>query len=231
MGRSAVFVSVALAGCSPAQPDAPPRHPSLTFPTDIASGTPQPGKAQPVASDDAPQPSGGSEGAKAEGDATGDPREGPAVHGDAHGDLPDPTPLLTPEYWRLQFEHRAGVVRLLSGERFRFAEPVATPRQIGRYALELWIGRELIDRVRFDFPLLAGEAPQSGPIRPLHDPVKFAPGAEVVRSVLLPHSERATRLVLIDRATRETQPLPWPPDMPAESSSAPAASPAPDAGR
>jgi hypothetical protein len=95
-----------------------------------------------------------------------------------------------------------------------FDVPRVTPRRMGRYAIELWIGRELIDRVRFDFPLLAAEPVPSGPRKPLEQPPSLAAGADVTSEVLVPDNPRATRAVLVDRATGETQVLPWPPDAP-----------------
>ena len=48
---------------------------------------------------------------------------------------------------------------------------------MGRFALELWIGRELIDRVRFDFPLIAAEETPGVTRRPLHDAPSLVPHA------------------------------------------------------
>src|SRR5690606_41135099 len=50
-----------------------------------------------------------------------------------------------------------GQIELRSVEPVELEKPVATARRMGRFAVELLIGQELIDRVRFDFPLLAGE--------------------------------------------------------------------------
>jgi hypothetical protein len=83
---------------------------------------------------------------------------------------------------------------------------------MGRFALELWIGRELIDRVRFDFPLIAAEETPGITRRPLHDAPSMVPHAVARIRVSLPASPRATRLILVDRATEKIQELPWPPD-------------------
>ena len=83
---------------------------------------------------------------------------------------------------------------------------------MGRFALELWIGRELIDRVRFDFPLIAAEESPGVTRRPLHDAPSLVPHAIARIRVSVPASPRATRLVLVDRATEKMQELPWPPD-------------------
>lgn len=130
----------------------------------------------------------------------------------AHGFAPDPTPLWTVDYWRLVFRHERRQIELVDFKAVRFDKPTATPRCIGRFALELWIGHELIDRVRFDFPLLAVEAPVAEQRRgaPLNEPPNFAEGAVVEQTVWLPDSPRATRLELVDRATGHVQALPWP---------------------
>ena len=126
---------------------------------------------------------------------------------------PDPTPLRSSRQWKYVFRHRDGRVTVESVGLMIYSKPVETVRQIGRYAVELWIGHELIERVRFDFPGLAAEPPPTKR-RPLAEPPSLAPGADVAQTVLVPASERATRAVLFDRATGETQALPWPPDAP-----------------
>jgi hypothetical protein len=129
-----------------------------------------------------------------------------------YGSLPDPTPLRLREQWEYDVVYDKGKVAVLKARLRRFERPVVTARQMGRYAIELWIGRELIDRVRFDFPMLgAEEVPSSGRRRPLHEPPTLAAGAHVTRRVLVPASPRATRALLVDRGTGEEISLPWPP--------------------
>jgi len=90
--------------------------------------------------------------------------------------------------------------------------PQPTARRIGRFAFELWVGRELVDRVRFDFPLLATEPPPAPTSpRPIHDTPRFAPGARVSVVLRVPVSERATRARILDRATGEVIDVTWPP--------------------
>jgi hypothetical protein len=83
---------------------------------------------------------------------------------------------------------------------------------MGRFAFELWIGRELIDRVRFDFPMTSADPAPSERKRPLDEPPTFSAGADVDRTILVPATPRATRAVLVDRGTQKTTELPWPPD-------------------
>ncbi len=108
----------------------------------------------------------------------------------------------------------AGQVRVVSATERVFPKPVVAPRHLGRYAIELWIGRELVDRVRFDFPGLAGEPPSHPGPRPLKEPPTLSAAAVVAARVLVPASPRATRAILVDRMTGSEQRLPWPPDAP-----------------
>lgn len=128
-------------------------------------------------------------------------------------DLPDPAPLESAVHWEYRLRIHEGVVSVQSVQRRVFQRPVATPRNMGRFAIELWIGRELIERVRFDFPLLGTESPV-GDQASIHEAPRFEPGLEAERTVLVPSSDRATRAQLVDRATGKVQPLPWPPDAP-----------------
>ena len=130
------------------------------------------------------------------------------------GSLPDPDPLRLARQWQYTLLYNRGKVSVQSVKGLRFSHPVVTARNMGRYAIELWIGHELIDRVRFDFPLVAAEVPQHGRRQPIQEPPTLAAGAVVTRQVLVPASTRATRAVLVDRASGVRQPLPWPPDHP-----------------
>jgi hypothetical protein len=123
---------------------------------------------------------------------------------------PDPAPLLSSNHYRLELRFHGGIVTVQGARQVHYDKPVASDRTLGRFAVELWIGRELLERVRFDFPLLGGpppDPPRNGDrARPTFDS-----GADVVRSVLIAHTERATRAVLVDRATGEEWSLRWPP--------------------
>lgn len=133
-----------------------------------------------------------------------------AVRTGSGSSTPDPAPLLSTAHFGLEFRYADGELSLLSVEPFETEKPMAAPRMMGRFAVELWIGKELIERVRFDFPLLAAEPPnQATPSD--HAPLRLAPGADVRRRVAVPRSERATRAQLVDRATGEVYPLGWPP--------------------
>jgi len=128
------------------------------------------------------------------------------------GSAPDPDPLLMAEQWQYQLLFQNGAPSVEHVEKQTLPKPISTPRRMGRFALELWIGRELIDRVRFDFPLIAAEETPGGTRRPLHDNPSLVPNAIARIRVSVPASPRATRLVLVDRATEKVSELPWPPD-------------------
>jgi hypothetical protein len=130
------------------------------------------------------------------------------------GSLPDPEPLRTAEQWEYEFVYDAGEVRVGKVQARTFPQPVVTSRKMGRFAVELWIGRELIERVRFDFPLIAADEPSTAKREPLRAAPTMGAKAHAVQRVLVPASARAVRAVLVDRATEREQPLPWPPDRP-----------------
>ena len=81
---------------------------------------------------------------------------------------------------------------------------------MGRFAIELFEGPTLIERVRFDFPML-------GPPEPLDAGYMAPPSLQKNLTtrigVLFPAVNRGTRLELWDRATDRRWPLPWPPDV------------------
>ncbi len=145
-----------------------------------------------------------------------DREEGPPPKGYA----PDPKPLVSKKQWKLGFVYREGQIELRSVEPVELEKPVATARRMGRFAVELLIGQELIDRVRFDFPLLAGEE-ALGKRRPHDAPPSFEKRLTTRTTVMVPHSERATRARLVDRATGRILELPWPLQEPSAEESKP----------
>jgi hypothetical protein len=197
-----------LAACAAPHTDAT-QAPTVVFPTHFAEGS------NPTALPVAPGPAAASDPGDAgtESDATAHPAGG-APAPPRTGTPPDPPPLRASNHYVYLVVHDRGQVSVQSVGRWRSRTPLPTARSMGRYAIELWIGRELVDRVRFDFPMLAAEpAPQPGPRRPLHEPPSLSAGAVVTRRVVVPASQRATRAVLVDRATGVVHPLPWPPQV------------------
>jgi hypothetical protein len=123
---------------------------------------------------------------------------------------PDPEPLRQAEQYEYTFEYDTGRARFVAVRALKFREPVVTARKMGRFAVELWVGAELVDRVRFDFPLLAADDPPPKKRRPLDDPPRLTSGV-LKATVLVPAAWRARRAVLVDRGTRQETELDWPP--------------------
>jgi hypothetical protein len=125
-------------------------------------------------------------------------------------DPPDPAPLRQADQYEYTFRYEQGAVRLLGVRAVHYKQPIVTARRVGRFAFELWIGRELIERVRFDFPLLGADEPVQSK-RPLHAAPSLAGGAYTTR-ILIPAAARARSARLVDRKTRGEAKLPWPPE-------------------
>jgi hypothetical protein len=216
-------VALSLSGCPAGR--APTRTkfaPGVAFPTTLGEGhgdgdEPLLAEPTPAASGSAAPATPGSSASPPSAPASAEPPPGP----------PDPEPLRLAEQWEYELASKGGKVSVLAVHPRRFARPVVTPRRFGRVAIELWIGSELVERVRFDFPGLALEHPEKPAARrPLYAPTDLGRGADVRQRVLVPAAPRARKAVLLDRATGESWPLPWPPDSPTPSP-APAASAAP----
>jgi len=129
------------------------------------------------------------------------------------GYAPDPTPIRSSNQWLLTFRYRRGKVDMVSARPVRLRSSVSTPRRIGRYAVELLSGPTVVERLRFDFPLIGAEE-LAGKARPYNAPPTFATKATVTHRVMLPDTSRASRARLIDRATGESFMIPWPPNQP-----------------
>ena len=115
---------------------------------------------------------------------------------------PDPPAMVEQSQWVFDLRWDKGDLYLLGIQPLQLAGPQATPRVMGRFALELFEGPTLIERVRFDFPLLGGFEP--GGV------ASFAPKLNTRIGVIFPASKRGTKLELLDRATNKRWALPWP---------------------
>jgi hypothetical protein len=115
---------------------------------------------------------------------------------------PDPTPLVERSQWVLDLRWDRGDVWLLATHPLELPQPQATPRVMGRFALELFEGPTLIERVRFDFPLLGPPEPDAS--------LSFSPKLRTRIGVVFPATKHGTRLELWDRATGRRWSLPWP---------------------
>ena len=122
---------------------------------------------------------------------------------------PDPAAMLERGQWIFDLRYDKGDVYLLGVHRFELPAAQHTPRAMGRFAVELFEGPTLIERVRFDFPMLGAGDTARG------DAGKWTPSFEkklVSRiGVMFPATSRGTRLELWDRATDTRWTLAWPP--------------------
>jgi hypothetical protein len=116
---------------------------------------------------------------------------------------PDPPPLVADAAWIFDLRWERGEPFLLGVRALRLPAPQATPRAMGRFAVELFEGPALVERVRFDFPLLGVLDPDGGP--------SLTAKLRTRVGVVFPATPRGTRLELRDRATGRRFSLPWPP--------------------
>ncbi len=116
---------------------------------------------------------------------------------------PEPPPLREREQYVVDLRWVRGDVYLVAMTKTTFPTPQETPRVMGRFALELYEGKTLVERVRFDFPLLA--APDPG------ESVKLSQKLSTRIGVTFPATPRGTHFELWDRVTDTRWIVPWPP--------------------
>jgi hypothetical protein len=201
------FLVLACLGCSSGRFSTEPGNPTLVFPSRLAEGTPQAGSSSAPVASAAP--------------ASSAAPAVPATPSLTASKLPDPTPLEMTEQVQYELELAEGKIRTVSVKPITLPKPVATPRRLGRYAVELSIGNELIERVRFDFPGTAADEPVPGR-KKLDAPLDMSSRAIARVKLLLPHSPRVRRALLVDRAMNTVTELEWP--LPPAPPSTPAAS-------
>ncbi len=88
---------------------------------------------------------------------------------------PDPPPTETTAYYDVTLRYCEGNVHFLGAKKVEFDRATTLPAKMGRFAVELWIGRELLERARFDFPLLGADTDEQG----MKAPSQFGPNADV----------------------------------------------------
>ena len=123
---------------------------------------------------------------------------------------PDPEPAMREEMqWVFDLRYERGDVFFVGVHSLDLGAPQTTPRVMGRFALELFEGPTLIERVRFDFPMLGTGDHQN---KAYLSPPSFEKKLTTRIGVMFPQSKRGTRLELWDRATNQRYRLPWPPE-------------------
>lgn len=120
---------------------------------------------------------------------------------------PDPPGIATKKQWSFEIEYRDGKVRVRKVEALYLQNPAATARVMGRFAVEFWVGKELLDRVRFEVPLL--DEPSLHRKGALSGP-RFGDVSTRLR-VRLADNPRATFVALVDRSTGAVTRFSWPP--------------------
>lgn len=124
------------------------------------------------------------------------------------GYTPDPAPIAAKRQWIFRVDVKAGKIALGAVKPKDLDKAQASPRVMGRYALELWVGKELLDRVRFNVPG-AGDGPHEDKSvlkRPQMDRINTRFG------VRMADNPRATQCRLVDRATGDETWFVWPPN-------------------
>jgi len=114
----------------------------------------------------------------------------------------DPPPLVTRGFLKLTLRLEHGAPSLRKAVRGTFKKPRAIlPRYAGRFAIELYAGKALLDVVRFDFPLAAavGESGRAAKL-PLYA------GVSAETTVAVPFTDRITSARLRDTKTRAKSP-------------------------
>lgn len=106
--------------------------------------------------------------------------------------LPDPTPLTCDAVYVLTVKWDKGTLTLDKVRTEKLAQKAALPRKFGRFAAELYVGDTLLERLRFDIPLLVDDSVASE---------TYAKGLVTTVDVKIPDSERPNRLEIWDRAT------------------------------
>jgi hypothetical protein len=148
---------------------------------------------------------------KLERDPASAPTAAPSAAPSASTPVADPPPLSSVNQLRLGLQYVRGEIRVDKVEELKLEEPREGDRRTGRFALELWSNATLLDRLRFDFPLLAAETSAPGSQRPIRRDASFAPGAEVSTTLQVPNVPQINRAQIVDRTTGQVTELSWPP--------------------
>jgi hypothetical protein len=115
---------------------------------------------------------------------------------------PDPSPLLSDAVFALTITFAKGSITVDRVEREKLPSKQAVVRRFGRFAAELYSGPTLLERVRFDFPLIADDD-YAGDV--------YARGLITSVKVRIPDSERPNKLEIWDRATDRRWSFDYPP--------------------
>lgn len=124
------------------------------------------------------------------------------------GRSPDPPPRPSTKHWVFDISVKQGKVDVVGIKPLQLSRAESTARMMGRYAIELYVGRELLDRIRFNVPG-AGDGPREEDRRPNKGP-RFDRVTTSFK-VRMADNPRATRAKFVDRASGTETAIPWPP--------------------
>lgn len=125
------------------------------------------------------------------------------------GAEPDPEPTESSRELVLDLAWEKGTPVLQRATPRTLAAPRKAGRWMGRFALEVTEGPALIERVRFNFPLIADPPASRADYK---QPPSFENGLTTTVRVVFPALARGSRFTLVDRATGRRWALPWPID-------------------
>ncbi|WP_437325697.1 hypothetical protein [Sorangium sp. So ce381] len=126
------------------------------------------------------------------------------------GYAPDPAARPSAKQWVFDVHYAKGRGSIVRVRPVTLDRPLATARVMGRFAIELYVGQELLDRVRFDVPL-TGDAPDRPPGALLRRPT-FDSGVTTRLRVQMADNPRASWAKLVDRKTGAEERFLWPPE-------------------
>ena len=125
------------------------------------------------------------------------------------GFAPDPPGNASKKQWVFNISIQGGKASLPRVSSVLVDTPTPTLRMMGRFAVEFWVGKELLDRIRFDVPMLDRD-PKNRRRDPLRGP-DFT-NVSTRLKVRMADSSRTAFVALVDRATGDVQRFAWPPD-------------------
>jgi len=126
------------------------------------------------------------------------------------GYAPDPPGHASKNHWVFEVASHDGKVSVDRVRAIAYAKPTETPRVMGRFAIELYVGKELLDRVRFNAPLMGAEPPIGN--RNNFPKPHFEENATSRFEARLADHPRASYLLVVDRESGATQKFFWPPE-------------------
>jgi hypothetical protein len=129
----------------------------------------------------------------------------------ASGHAPDPPGHASVKQWVFDVRVSRGKPTIERARAATVAKASETARVMGRYAVELYVGQELLDRIRFNVPL-TGDGPRERPGKPKNPFSR--PGFEDVTTRLriqMADHPRAAYVAVVDRATGDVERFEWPP--------------------